>query len=97
MKSIKEPVKLSILSYTMFRQPEYFDLEKMIELTKELNMDGIDFVGLHNMEPGQLRKMTDDYGIPVVCYTFRPDLNHDSIEGRKQLSNYENNNYGRDV
>ncbi len=63
-------MKLSMMSYTMARQPEHFSLESMLALTRDLKMDGIDFVTLHDTPAGELRKMAGDYGIPVVCHTF---------------------------
>lgn len=75
-------MKYSMMSYTMARQPG-FDLKAMLELTKELKLDGIDFVTLHGKSPEELRKMADGYGIPVVCHTFMADLNFNSPEERK--------------
>jgi sugar phosphate isomerase/epimerase len=68
-------MKLSMMSYTVSRQKEYFDLKKMLDVTAELKMDGIDFVTLHNTDPRTLRKMADDHGIPVVCHTFHAPMN----------------------
>lgn len=69
-------IKISMMSYTMSRQKESFDLREMLKLTAELNLDGIDFVRLHDTPARELRKMTDDLGIPVVCHTFFASLNH---------------------
>jgi len=63
-------MKYSMMSYTMSRQPKHFDLKAMLDLTRELDLDGIDLVTLHDTPAAVLRKMCDDRGIPVVCYTF---------------------------
>ena len=40
-------------------------------LTRELDLAGIDFVTLPRpCEAGDLRRMADDAGVPVVCHTF---------------------------
>ncbi len=62
-------MKYSTMSYTFSRQPDHFDLEKMLAFTVK-HMDGIDFVSLHGEEAGDLRKRCDDLAIPVVCHTF---------------------------
>lgn len=64
-------MKYSMMSYTVARQKDHFDLKKMLKLTAEI-MDGIDFVTLYGEKAEDLRKMTDDLGIPVVCHTFLP-------------------------
>jgi sugar phosphate isomerase/epimerase len=76
-------MKLSMMTYTVARQKEHFDLKRMLDLTVELKLDGIDFVTLHGETPKTLRKMCDDRGIPVVCYTFSVDLNHPTAKERK--------------
>jgi len=63
-------MKYSMMSYTVSRQPQHFDLRKMLKTTVDLKLDGIDFVTLHGQKAKELRKMTDDLGIPVVCHTF---------------------------
>ena len=63
-------MKLSMMSYTMWRQPEHYDTVKMFELTRELGFDGIDVVRLQDMTAEAWRRMADDHGVPVVCHTF---------------------------
>ena len=71
-------MKFSMMSYTMARQPEHFDLEAMLKLTRELDLAGIDFVSLHDTDPAVLRRMTDDYGIDVVAHTFVVALDNEA-------------------
>jgi len=64
-------MKLSMMSYTMWRQPEHYDAVKMFELTRELGFDGIDVVRLQDMtaeaqtadlarwQPQPMRSFTD--------------------------------------
>ena len=77
-------LNLSMMSYTMSRQPEHFSLEGMLELTKELDLAGIDFVRLHDRTPGELRRMCDDLDTPVVAHTFFATLNDPTPDGRQQ-------------
>jgi len=46
-------------------------------------MDGIDFVTLHGKDARELKAMADDYGLPVVCYTFIANLVHSDPAQRK--------------
>jgi sugar phosphate isomerase/epimerase len=68
-------MKLCMMSYTMERQPEFFDLREMLELTQELGLAGIDFAARNEPPVAELRRMAEDYGLPVACYTFSADLN----------------------
>ena len=76
-------MKLSMMSYTMARQPDYFDLAGMLKLTRELDLAGVDFVTLHDTLASDLRKMADDHGVPVVAHTFFADLNFPDAGGRQ--------------
>ena len=62
-------MKFSTMSYTFSRQKEHFDLEKMLAFTRDY-MDGIDWVSLHGQSARDLRRMTGDHGVSVVCHTF---------------------------
>lgn len=75
-------MRYSMMSYTMARQPG-FNIKEMLKLTVDLKLDGVDFVTLYDQKAADLRKMTDDLGIPVVCHTFSADLNHPSPDERK--------------
>ncbi len=78
------------MTYTVTRSPD-FDLIKMLELTKELQMDGIDICFAETLgQPVKgLRKMLDDHGIPVVCNTFGNNINDPEITERKWTGNLE--------
>lgn len=76
-------MKLSMMSYTMTRQREHFDFDDMLKLTRELDMAGIDFVGLCGRTAAEARERADDYGRPVVCHTFMVDLNFPGRGGRQ--------------
>lgn len=78
-------MKYSMMSYTVWRQKEHYDLTRMLDLTVELGMAGIDFVTLQGESPDTLKAMCDDRGIPVVCYTFVVDLNHPMAEARRPV------------
>ncbi|OGV94381.1 MAG: hypothetical protein A3K19_05585 [Lentisphaerae bacterium RIFOXYB12_FULL_65_16] len=71
-----------MMSYTMARQPQFFTLKGMFELTRELNLDGLDMVSLYDKDAKELRRMADDHGVPVVAHTFFCDLNFATKEER---------------
>ncbi len=77
-------MKLSMMTYTVTRSPE-FDLGKMLELTKELDMAGMDvcFADRLGRPVKELRKMLDDCGIPVVCNTFGNNINSEGMAEEK--------------
>jgi sugar phosphate isomerase/epimerase len=64
-----------MMSYTMARRPDLFSIRSMLELTKELGLDAIDYVTLHDTPAAELRRMTDAFGVAVACHTFIADLN----------------------
>lgn len=77
-------MKLCMMSYTVSRQEDHFDLKRMLNLTADLGMEGIDFVTLHGESPQTLKAMCDDLGIKVACHTFVADLNYPTPEERQQ-------------
>lgn len=62
-------MRLSTMTYTFSRQPQHFDLDRLLRWTAQ-HMDGIDFVTLHGRTPKELRARADDLGLPVAAYTF---------------------------
>lgn len=75
-------MKLCMMSYTMWRQPQYFSLRGMLDLTHELGIEGIDYVSLNDTDPRELRAMAEDLGITVACHTFFADLNYPDASAR---------------
>ena len=76
-------MKLCMMSYTMWRQPEYFSMRGMLELTRKLGIEGIDYVTLNDTDPQELRKMASDLGITVAAHTFYADLNYPTAKERQ--------------
>lgn len=74
-------MRYSMMSYTMSRQPG-FNISGMLSLTAELKLAGVDFVTLYDRSAKDLRKMADDFGVPVICHTFYADLNAASPDAR---------------
>jgi sugar phosphate isomerase/epimerase len=78
-------MRYSMMSYTISRQgPAVFDINKMLDLTKEIGMAGVDFVTLHGQTAVDLRKRCDDKDIAVVCHTvsgggFLSDIPEDVV------------------
>jgi L-ribulose-5-phosphate 3-epimerase len=81
-------VKLSMMTYTMTRSRD-FDLMKMLKLTRELEMDGIDICFLEKLGKPvkELRIILNDFGIGVVCNTFSNDINGPEMTGSRWLEN----------
>lgn len=77
-------LRLSMMSYTMSRQPRHFSLPGMMALTAELGLDGIDFVTLHDTPAAELRQMADDIGVPVVAHTFHANFSQPDADSRRQ-------------
>jgi sugar phosphate isomerase/epimerase len=61
-------MKLSMMTYTMARQG--FNVEDFIKTAVDCQLDGIDWVTTHGRDAKELKKMSDDAGLPVVCHTF---------------------------
>lgn len=64
-------MKLCMMSYTMSRQG--FSVEEIIKTAVKLNMEGIDWVTTYGRNPKELRKISVDAGLELVCYTFFAD------------------------
>ncbi len=70
-------MKISMMSYTMYRGrwKENFNIKKLCEFTKNLGLDGIDWVTTYGYRPVEIKRIMDDYGLKTVCYTFFADIN----------------------
>jgi sugar phosphate isomerase/epimerase len=77
-------VKLSMMSYTMARQTpgQALDIPAMLRLTQELGLEAVDFCSTHDTDPREIRRMADDHGLEVCCYTFGADVNYPTAPGR---------------
>ncbi len=66
----------SMMSYTVARQLPggKADVTGLCKLTRELGLDAIDFVGLYDTEPKEVRRIADSFGLKIICYTFGADL-----------------------
>jgi len=63
------------MSYTLartgwFKDNKTEDLKKICRLTRELQLDGIDWVTTYGIDPGEIRRAQDDHGLKTVCYTY---------------------------
>lgn len=77
-------MKVSMMSYTMARGPwgKGHDIRELCEFTRELGLDGIDWVTTYGVEPAEVRRIADGSGLRCVCYTFFADLQHPPGERR---------------
>jgi len=69
-------VKTAMMTYTMARGPwgERHDVRELCEFTRDLGLDGIDWVTTYGHDPAEVRKVTDDLGLRNVCHTFYADI-----------------------
>ena len=58
-----------MMTYTVMRQKTY-TVEECVKIASDLKMDGIDWVTTYNRDPKELKKLSDDAGLPVVAHTF---------------------------
>lgn len=77
-------MKFCMMSYTLARRPDLFSVRGMLELTRELNLDAVDLVTLHDTPARELKKMMDDDGLTVACHTFMADLTASEAHNRQQ-------------
>jgi len=66
-----------MMSYAWTRQvsnPEELDLIEMFRATKRLGFDAMNMVTLYNRDPKEIRRIADDFGIDLFCYTFSFDV-----------------------
>ena len=64
-------MKISLMSYTLAAvlggRTRFVAL---CELARKLNLDGIDWVTIYDFHPKEVAKVTADYGLKNICYTF---------------------------
>lgn len=72
-------MKLSMMSYTLSRQlqdKDKFDIVAMCRLSQELHIEAVDMVSTYRRDSRDIRKILDDHGLKIACYTFSTDINH---------------------
>lgn len=76
-----------MMSYTIARglkEGEKFNVVKLCQFTTELGLDALDWVTTHGYNPKEIRRITDEFGLKNICYTFRADLNFPTPEERAE-------------
>jgi sugar phosphate isomerase/epimerase len=78
-------MKISMMSYTMARGEwgKNHDIEELCKFTRELDLEGIDWVTTYGVDPEEIRRISDDYGLKTVCYTFFVDINFPDKKDRQ--------------
>ncbi len=78
-------MKFSMMSYTMAKGDwgKNPDIKKLCQFTKELGLEGIDWVTTYGVDAKEVRKIMDDYGLKTVCYTFSADINFPDRRNRQ--------------
>ena len=71
-------MKISLMSCTLAGGPwgKEPDLVYLCELARKLNLDGIDWVTIYDFPPKEVAKVTADYGLKNICYTFFAPLHN---------------------
>ena len=77
-------MKISLMSYTLARGPwgKEPDLIALCELARELELDAVDWVTVYNFAPSEVAKVTADYGLKNICYTFSVPIHHEDVKIR---------------
>jgi sugar phosphate isomerase/epimerase len=81
-------MKIAMMSYTMARGEwgQTADVAALCRLTRELGLDGIDWVTTYGHAPEEVRRTMEDFGLQTVCYTFFASLQSpDESERRTAL------------
>ncbi len=83
-KKAQGKIKFSMYLYTLQDCPtprEKLDIVEICRKTRELGIDGFDFIGNgYNKSWAEIRKITDDFGLKTICYSagvnkfLSPDL-----------------------
>ena len=79
-------MKYALMTYTIARQCEdsKVDMVQMCKLANELGLDAMDQVYLYGYEASEVKRIADDYGIKIICYTFGTDVNFPDSQSRAQ-------------
>ena len=75
----------ALMTYTFARQTPGGkpDMVKLCKLTRELGLQAMDQVGLYGHDAAEVRRIADDHGVRIVCYTFFVDINFADAASRK--------------
>ncbi len=78
-------MKFSMMTYTMARGDwgKAHDAVALCRFTRELGLDGVDWVTTYGLDPAEIKKIMEDYSLKTVCYTFAADLNFPDRKGRE--------------
>ncbi len=78
-------MKYSMMTYTIARQEPQgkADMVDVCKFAREIGLDAMDQCWLYDYDPREIRKIADDNGIDIICYTFSADLNFPDANARK--------------
>jgi sugar phosphate isomerase/epimerase len=78
-------VKYCLMTYTFARQtPDRKpDMAELCRLAREMDLDAMDQVHLYGYDAAEVRRIADDHGVHIVCYTFGVDVNFPDAASRR--------------
>jgi len=78
-------VNYCLMTYTFARQmPDRKpDMAEICRLAREMDLDAMDQVHLYGYDASEVRRIADDHGVRIVCYTFGVDVNFPDAASRQ--------------
>jgi len=70
-------MRYSFMTYTVARQARGHAVDMMVlcRMARALGFDALDQVTLYDYEAGEIRRLADDHGLKIICYTFFVGVN----------------------
>ena len=78
-------MKIAMMSYTMARGEwgQEADVAALCRLTRELGLDGIDWVTTYGKPAAEIKLIMDDFGLKTVAHTFFAGIQSPDPQARK--------------
>lgn len=83
-------LQYAMMSYALSRQahdPEKADIAQMCKAAERLNLKAMNMVGLYKQKASDVRQITDQHGISIICYTFGFDFQN--VSGGSPIDNFQ--------
>ncbi len=74
-----------MMSYTMalgeWRHSK--DIVRLCRFARELGLEAVDWLTTYGTPPAEVKKICDDHGLKIACYTFGADINFPDAKSRQ--------------